>query len=173
LQSNDSIKISEAKAVLKQVNFTKSDLPLLYKAVTKKYKNFENDYETINESIADEINKLMDSSVVDFVKQHYALQNDSTEDTQMLQLHMLAKNKTAASYALLKNLLLNHTPVKGEAYNLIRVMEDSVDLIKGFFPEVTKLYGDTIVGGGIAAIGNELLDSNLVLAAVVCKMSMV
>ncbi len=169
LHSNDSITVSEVKQVLKDVSFTKEDLPLLYKAVLKNYKNFEEDYKTTNEILGDEIIKIQDSSIINFVKQTYAVKNDSTADIQMMQLEMLAENKTSDSYALLKNLLLNQPPVKGNVYNLMYAMQDTLELLKDFFPEATKLYSDTVVGSTIIKLGNQLVDSNMLMPAIVLQ----
>jgi uncharacterized protein YbaP (TraB family) len=162
LQSNDSVISSNAKKVLPKISFTKSDLPLLYNAVLKKYKNFENDYRALNEIIADEISKLEDSSTLGFVRNHYFLKSDTTDDIQMLQLQMLSKYKTDDSYRLLKELLLKELPVKGNVYNLVYPMEDTINLVKSFFPEAVKLYGDSILGGAMMKLALTLIDSNVI-----------
>jgi uncharacterized protein YbaP (TraB family) len=169
LQSNDSAISSKAKKILPKITFTKGDLPLLYNAVLKKYKNFENDYKALNEIIADEISKQEDSSTLNFVRKHYFLKSDTTEDIRMLQLQMLAKYKTETSYSLLKELLLKELPVKGNIYNLIYPMEDTIGLMKEFFPEAAKLYGDSILGGAMMKLALTLIDSNIVDKSIVLQ----
>ncbi len=164
LQSKDSTMAADARMVLKSVEFTKADLPLLYSAFPRKYKNYENNYETINELLADEIALLQDSSVIDYVKEQYRNKNDRSEESQMLMLEMLAKQKTATSYKLLKQLLLNDPPGAGKIYSLINIVSDTLELMKDIFPAASALYSDTITGPGFIKLGNLFLDSNMVVA---------
>jgi hypothetical protein len=82
----------------------------------------------------------------------------------MLMLEILAKQKTASSYKLLKQLLLTSPPAAGKIYSLVNAVTDTVDLIRDIFPAATALYGDTIAGPGIAKLANHFLDSNMVKA---------
>jgi hypothetical protein len=165
LQSKDSSVVAGAKTVFRSVEFTKDDLPLLYKAFSKKYTNYENSYETINEMLADEIALLKDSGTVDYVANHYKIKSDEVEENQMLMLEMLAKQKTTPAYKLLKQFLLNSPPGAGKIYSLINIVSDTAELIKDIFPAATALYADSITGPGIARLANQFLDSNLVTAA--------
>lgn len=165
LNSGDSAVVADARKVLMLVEFTKADLPLLFEALPKKYYQSQDEYNTVNVLLANAIKEIDDSSVVDLADKYYRLKNDAGEDVQMHLLEILAAHKTAASYKLLKELLLNNTPQKGTIYGLVYSATDSLDLAKGFFPAATSLYADTITGSGMARIANDLLDSNLVAPA--------
>lgn len=168
LNSNDSAVVAEARDVLAKVEFAKEDLPLLFGALQKKYRKYADDYRTINELLEEKIISLNDSSVVAFVDKQYRVKNnpaDSAADIQMLLLELLAHHKTASSYQLLKELLLKTPPREGTSYSIVNAVTDTLELVKDFFPAAAVLYADTVVGGGIAKLANELLDSNLVKTA--------
>lgn len=165
LQSKDSSTTVAARKVFEVVDFTSNDLPLLYNALLEKYNNYENDYRTVNDMIAGEIKKIGDSTVIDFVNKHYLVKDNYTEESQVLMLELLSEYKTAASYKLLKQLLLNNPPRKGSIYSVINAAADTLELIKDIFPGASVLYADTIAGPGIVKLANNLSDSNLVAAA--------
>jgi uncharacterized protein YbaP (TraB family) len=165
LKSNDSATVAKARDAFHKAVFTKKDLPLLYNAMVKRYRKDEGQYQSINELVANEIEDLNDSSVVNFVANQYAVINDSSMDVQMLLLKLLAKHKTTVSYNLLQHLLLHITPLTGSVYSLMYNITDSMNLIKGFFPSATALYADTVVGPAIMKLANELLDSGFVKPA--------
>jgi uncharacterized protein YbaP (TraB family) len=169
LGSSDSAIVAEARDLLYQVDFTKNDLPLLYEALIKKYNAFENDSRSINEMLADKIATINDSSVIAFARDYFKEHKDSAATTNMLLLQLLSKHKSSGSYALLKQLLLKKMPVEGSIYSLTYSMSDTLSLVKDFFPAVTALYADTVVGAAIAKIANQLLDSSLVLPAEVLQ----
>jgi hypothetical protein len=162
LQTKDSSTLEELKANFYDADFSKEDLPLLYTALTKKYMDEEGTYRNISNEIADKIINLEDSTVIDFVAHQYSIKSDTTADVQMQLLNLLANYKTKASYQLLQDLLLHKTPVKGSVYEIMYHFSDSAELIHNFFPQASKLYGDTIVGAGIIRVANKLLDSNKV-----------
>jgi hypothetical protein len=161
LQSSDTLISRPAKKAMNDADFSKSDLPLLYAAMTKKYKEDAEDYSTANDMVMDKIINLPDSSVVDFVKENYTIK-DGAEDVQMDMLKLLALQKTKKAYGLLQDLLLHQPPVNGSVYTIVYPITDSLELMKDFFPVATRLYGDTTIGSAIMAIGNQLLDSNMV-----------
>jgi len=161
IASEDSAVATGARDVLNTVEFTRNDLPLLYSALSKKYKSYQTEFRSVNEVISGIITGLNDSSVVDVVRAQYNIINDSTGDVQMLMLGLLASQKTATSYKLLKQLFLEHSPKSGNSYSVINALLDTLNLAKDLFPEVTALFGDTVIGGGIAKLAIELLDSSV------------
>lgn len=165
LQSKDSIIFAAAKTALGKAEFSKQNLPLLYTALLKKYRQGPDDYSTVNDDIANKIMDLNDSTVVDFVSRAYSIKNDSTADVQMKMLGLLGRQKTTASYQLLLELLINKTPATGYVYDMMAHLADSLDLVKDFFPQAVKLYSDTVVGAAMIRLANALLDSNKVTAA--------
>jgi uncharacterized protein YbaP (TraB family) len=165
LQSKDSSTAASARSVFNVIDFTNNDLPLLYNALLQKYNKYDNNYQTVNDLIVGEIKKLSDSTVIDFVEKHYLAKDNYAEEAQVLMLELLAEYKTAASYKLLKRLLLNNAPNKGSMYSVISAAADTLELIKDIFPTATTLYSDSITGPGIAKLANNLSDSNMVAAA--------
>ena len=162
LKSGDSLTVDKSRDVLKVVDFSKKDLPLLFDALSRKYKSYQNEYRSTNELIATQIAELNDNSIVDLVRARYDVKNDSTEDVQMLMLELLAKQKTSVSFGLLKQLLLNHPPKKGNIYPVINALTDTLNLAKDIFPDITALYADTVTGAGMVKLAVELLDSSIV-----------
>jgi len=164
LQGKDSTVVADAKAVLKSVKFTKNDLPLLYKAFPKKYTNYEDSYVSINELLADEIVLLDDSNIVSYVTEQYKISNSEVKENKMLMLVMLARQKTASSYKLLKQFLLSDPPAGGKVHALVNALMDTADLVKDIFPAATALYADTATGPGIVKLANYFTDSSIVTA---------
>lgn len=76
-------------------------------------------------------------------------------------LNILAGLKTAPAFAALKNLLLSQPPVTGNGYTLNRSLVDTIQMAKEFFPEVCRLYADTVIGANLIDIAVQLLDSNI------------
>lgn len=160
LQSPDSTTAVDALGVLDDVVFTKSELPLLLKALGKKYKNY-NEYKTVNENIADIIIELNDERVIDYAINRYGIVNDTAADIKMPLLNILAGLKTAPAFTALKKMLLSQPPVTGNAYTLNRSLADTLQMAKDFFPEVCNLYADTVIGADIIDIAVLMLDSNI------------
>ena len=160
LQSKDSVTRSNAEVALEQIDFSKKDISFLHQAWIRSYPGDKNKYKTINYTIGQKILALKDPGTIDFIDKNYAATNIS--DVQISMLQTLAELKTERSYATLKNLLLQHPPARGRIYSFSAALQDSLLLSAKLFPEVARLYADTIVGSTLIKLTDVLLDSNLV-----------
>ncbi len=161
LESADSTTRSKARQALYNAKFTKADLPLLYAAYFKFYPKDSTSYLTINENISNAISEVKDSSSIVFVKDNYSKIPGTLSELRMSMLKMLAEQKTAASYQLLKQLMLTAPPAKGSPYQIVYVLNDSLALTKTLYPEVAALYADTILGSGLLSLAVDMVDSNM------------
>lgn len=161
LQHKDSVTRAEANDAIEAAKFTVTDLPLLYDAYLKKYPVDSNEYRTTNERLGTAISKLKDSNTIDFIKNNYSKVLPAIPGLKMNMLELLAKQKTSSAYALIKKLLLTDPPTKGTAYGLFYDLADSLQLCKQFFPEISKLYADTVLGTTIIGLTARLIDSSL------------
>jgi uncharacterized protein YbaP (TraB family) len=160
LASNDSATVENAFKSFYTISFVNSDLPYLHKALLKTYiiDGKADGYKTI--SISSKIKSIADSSSITFVQNSY----DKTLNNSIKQsmLEILADQKTEKSYSLLKKLLLNSGINEYTSFGFSFAVTDSLLLAKPFFPDVTTLYRDTILGGAIMQMANKLVDSNIV-----------
>jgi uncharacterized protein YbaP (TraB family) len=161
LESADSTQFLAGKKALTQVSFTKKDLPLLHKAMTGLYRD-SGDYNNVNTLLCNAVADLKDESTLPVVEQLWEQLPASHEKLRYGLLEIVAAHKTAASAALVKKLLLNHPPQKGESYRLFYKFSDSLELIAPIFPELLPLLNDSLAGPQIISLAEELLDSNLV-----------
>ena len=163
LASSDSVTALKAFSALKDIDFVKSDLPYLHNALVKKYKwGNEYNYNSFNHSISNKILQLKDSSTIDFIANNYLNNKESVNDLQIIMAELLGYNTTKKSYAVLKDLLLKSAPKSENPYIFVNALSDSLLLTKELFPEITALYNQPIIGGGIMHVANKLLDSNII-----------
>ena len=162
LLSKDSATFAKASDAIRTASFSKADLPGLHTALTHIYRD-DSDYYNTSNKISNVLKRLADSTTVDFIRSHFdSLQGDKEHIKSDLLL-VLAANKTEYSYALLKELLLKHTPLKTrESFNFSYLVSDSLELAKKMFPEILELSKNTLFSQDIISISRDLLDSNAI-----------
>lgn len=162
LQSADTSIFRKASSGLAVAVFSRQDLPLLHGALLRNYMDDSLNYTGSRVKIREAIEGLADSSTVRFIQSHY---NDFPEDKEDLRsdmLRILARTHTGYSYAVLKDILLNHTPVAREGGGLSYWIMDSLELARSLFPEILRLSGNHSFADHIITISNKLLDSSLI-----------
>jgi uncharacterized protein YbaP (TraB family) len=160
LQTGDSLTFEDASENLELIAFRKGDLPLLHRALLKQYKD-SNEYNAVTGKLVNIISDLADSTTLGFVEKEYASLKGSRESLQYHLLTLLAKMKTATSYALLKQLLLTQLPATGEPWQLQRALFDSTLLTATLYPAILEKGNDSLFGRVAVILANHLLDSNL------------
>ncbi|MBS1610474.1 MAG: TraB/GumN family protein [Bacteroidetes bacterium] len=166
LLSKDSAVFSEAKEAIDEVSFDKEDLPLLHKALLEIYPD-DSVYYGVSNKIENDIDRLADSSTVDFINSEYK-NAGKNEKLKYRMLGILAAQKTKYSYDLLKQLLLSDPPAKqNEYYGLHYRMADSLELCQSLYPEYLKLSSNKYLWNGVVYNTNKLLDSNRISLSVV------
>lgn len=161
LSATDSVTFEMASAYLSKANFVKEDLPLLHKAMLQPYKDFNDAYDDTYDELTRQVAAFNDTSTVSFIQQHYTNLSGKNEELKYPLLSVLARIKTKQSYDVLKNLLLQHKPVKGNATSLSYLLDDSLQLAQTLYPQLLQLASDTLFAGVLVDVTNSLLDSNM------------
>jgi len=160
LHSTDSTLFTEAKSTLNYVTFAKSDLPLLHTAMLERYLD-SSEYINVNGRLFNIVGSFKDESTLAYIKQVWEQLPPEKEALRYGLLGIVADHSTAASFALAKDLLLQHPPRKGEAYHLFNPLGDSLELTTAIFPALLPMLKDSLAAGHIIYLAESLLDSNL------------
>ena len=160
--SDDSAVADNAMKYLSSAPFTKDDLPLLHKALLKKYRtDRDEDNAVIKKALGGIIIALKDTASFTFARDHYNAADDTTRDAF---LNVMASYPTRESYNDLKNILLNNTPRIKPGYNFTSEFTDSMQLAASVLPDLLPLLKDTVMADAIIIISRKLLDSGLINA---------
>jgi uncharacterized protein YbaP (TraB family) len=162
LKTNDSTKLAKAIEVFNIVSFAKTDLPLLHQALLDVYQKPEEYYLTINERIVNVMEDIADSSTVQFIASNYTKLDPAKEELKYNLLEVLANLKTGDSYSLLKRLILEHLPAKGNAQRLKYSLTDSLLLTKTLYPDILSLSKDSVFTELLVEVSESLLDSSMI-----------
>lgn len=162
LLSKDTVEFAKALNIFEQVNFTKEDLPLLHHALLGTYIKRADDYSSVNERIVTVLKQLADESTIQFVADNYKKLGGEKEELKYTFLEVLADKKTKESYALLKNLLMNNLPSKGNSDNLSYAVDDSLELMTSLYPEILTLSTDSTFAELLVSGTGKLIDTSMV-----------
>lgn len=162
LLTTDSTEFETTKQMLDEISFTKSDLPILHRALLHPFIDFSPEEYCIHDRIISIVVELADESTVKFVKDNYNALTGDKEALKYPVLRLLARLKTKEAYSLMKDFLLNNTPVAGSPSAIASIINDSLLLGKTLFPEFLQLSSDKLFAGELVSITKALLDSNLI-----------
>ncbi|MEO5563333.1 MAG: TraB/GumN family protein [Chitinophagaceae bacterium] len=162
LQSSDSATHVAAFTAFRTVTFSPADKELLQDALLKEYMDDAESYHNSRDKIIDTLSSLMDSGTVAFVQTNFPLLTGRKELLKLPMLDLLSRYKTKYSYAVLKELLVQHTPKEKGEYNLSYHLDDSLELTATLFPEILKLSNNNLFAPRVMSLTPELLDSNLI-----------
>jgi uncharacterized protein YbaP (TraB family) len=163
LQSKDSVTFTQAAEVFDKIEFKKTDLSVLHKALLASYPDDTLDYNSLRSKLVTTLDELSDSSTVDFVKKNYHSLSGEKENYKVKLLDVLANQQTGYSYSELKDLLINHTPKQTKYNNGISYQaDDSLLLTKKLFPEILSLSRNSFMWQDVAGYAAELLDSGMI-----------
>jgi uncharacterized protein YbaP (TraB family) len=161
LQTKDSLMFEDASENLGLVTFEIKDLPLLHEALLLNYRD-SGEYYSVNQKLINIVSGFADSTTEAFVSKQYPLLKNEKENLRYDLLALLAKRKTASTYSLLKQFLLQPLPSTGYVNTLQYAFRDSLELTTSLFPEVLQNAADTLFGYSLVTVVNESLDSNLI-----------
>jgi uncharacterized protein YbaP (TraB family) len=163
LSLQDPAQFEKASEAFSSARFGKEDKELLEQALLRSY--FDDtpyNYYNTRQKIVNALSDLADSATVDYVRAQFPLLTGDKEFIKFYLLDVLAKYPTSYSFAVLKDLLLNHTPKASTGEQLSYRLIDSLELTRTLFPEVLKLSNNTLFAERLIVIADDLLDSNLV-----------
>jgi hypothetical protein len=168
LKSGDSITFHHAYDALSEVKFDRDQLILLMEKSVIEYPDTE-DYQTVNHkllSIAEDLFQNAEPSakreVIAFIENNYNKPGKTVEEIRFPLLEMIAKDKTAENFELIRKLLAKKLPSKGADYLLFRQLGDSLSLTKIFYPDLLQYIGDTTMGIPVAALTRQMVDSGMI-----------
>jgi uncharacterized protein YbaP (TraB family) len=163
--SKDSALSKHAKDAISNVYFGPAGLERLLHAIYSLPYN-QKDYFSTKTKLINELGYITDSSVLTQVleglKTIYARAKDTTT-LQTAVFRALARNKTRASYELLKTLLVQDPPVfnsTNEYNSLFQDIGDSLRLARILFPDLLQLSSVDDYKDGIQTLLTSLVDSN-------------
>jgi hypothetical protein len=128
------------------------------------------DYFTIKTKLINELGYITDSTVITQVIEGLGMIYERARDTTTLQnavFKALARNKTRASYELLRTLLVQDPPVfnaSNEYNNLFQDIGDSLGLARILFPDLLQLSSVDDYKDDIQTLLTSLVDSNYLSA---------
>jgi uncharacterized protein YbaP (TraB family) len=163
LSSKDTSVFEAAREALSDAPFTDKHTPLLKDALTKNYiYDDAQNYSLANEEILNKLSDLCKDSCTSFYFATYQNLRPSFEKLKYPLIAQLAKIKTEASFAILKQLLLNNPPSAGNVYPLIYALRDSLQLTSRLFPDILEKSNDSIFGMPLMYIARGVIDSGYV-----------
>ena len=165
--STDSTTHAKAASSISNVYYDKKDIPKLL-AVIRSLKYGEKDYFDSKLRFIAELGYIHDTAVnlqiVKTLKELYDKAGDTTS-FQNKVIQTLAKQRSSASYSLLKKLLVQDPPVFETDYEynaFFSDLTDSLALTKTLLPDLLQLYTIDDYRDNINSLIISLLDSNLV-----------
>lgn len=167
--SKDTAVKKKASAAISNVNFSIADTGRLMEAISKLQYGNKN-YFDVKSRFINELGFLKDSCCVDKVVGLLERLYNQTADTSYFQdevLRALARMKTQASYAKLKELLLQDPPVFDDNFDdnsLFTHLEDSLALTRSLFPELLQLASLEDYKTPIVSLLREMADSGYITA---------
>jgi uncharacterized protein YbaP (TraB family) len=161
LRSTESSVHAKALAALSDAAFSKDDMPLLQTALLESYPTDSTGVDP-RQKIVDILQDMTDSSTIEFIRENFPLQAGKNEVVKFYLLDLLARHKTSRSYSVLKELLLNHTPMEKQDMELSFYINDSLKLTRQLYPEILQLSSNIFFTERIMTLSNELLDSGMI-----------
>ncbi|HMD01080.1 MAG TPA: hypothetical protein VKH37_13045, partial [Ferruginibacter sp.] len=168
LFSKDSATHEQAQNAIPNVYFGEKGAPMLVNAINRLSISDKDYFDTKTKLIA-ELGYIKDSThaiVTEALKKIY----EQTADTSTFQnevLVALSRHKTADSYKLLKDLLLQDPPLFDDSYdysNLFDNLTDSLKLTKTLYPDILQLASIDDYKEKIMSVLVTLVDSNMLQA---------
>ncbi len=171
LTSTDSAVFQKAYDALNEVKFGQSQLILLLKKSLLEYPRYENTYEDVNDkllSIAKDLFQNAEPSVknevIQIIGNVYPKPGKVIEKIRFPLLEIIAKDKTQEGYELIKTLLAQKIPTRGNDFQLFHQLGDSLGLAKILYPQLLQYISDTTMGMPVAALTKKMIDSGIMSA---------
>lgn len=169
LFSKDSLTRAKARDNISNVYYSRNDVSKLYNAITR-LKYGDKDYFESKSRLIAELGYIRDTTATLQVTQTLKKIYNNSADTSTFQNKIfiaLAKHRSAQSYALLKELLLQDPPVFENQFEytlFFRDIEDSLKLAKLLFPEILQLSTINDYRDDVNGLLVMLVDSNMITA---------
>lgn len=169
LFSKDSATHAKAQQSISNINYGEKGVPLIVDAINRLNRSDKDYFDTKTKLIA-ELGYIRDTTrpvVTEQLRRIY----QQTMDTSLFQNEVflaLSRHKTAASYGLLKELMIQDPPIFENNYaygTLFGYIDDSLLLAKQLFPELLQLSSLNDYKDRVMDLLVKLVDSNMLKAA--------
>lgn len=169
LFSTDSATHIRAQKSITNLHYGEKGVPKIVAAIDRLSIKDKDYFDSKTKLIAElgYINDTIKPRVVNDLKLIY----ERTADTSIFQnevIAALARHKTKAAYALLKELILQDPPIFDEAYSysaLFRSLGDSLELTRSLFPELLQLSSLDDYKEKVLSLLVTMIDSSIITAA--------
>jgi hypothetical protein len=161
LRASDSAVKERATLYLKNAEFSKEDLPLLYEALLYDYGEKAFNYNSNASQLATIINSLKDDTVHLFAERNYD-KAAKIEGLQYQLLGLILESRTQEAANVCKRLLLNNPPTSNGSNTLLMSLYDSAQLLQSWYPEILQLANVASFKPALWRITEYMLDSNMI-----------
>lgn len=164
LEKSDREEAGKVKQWWNSLQFTQDDLPVLQKMLLRVYPDFDSVYQdNVNARIFEKVEELDSTyTTLDYIKANYRSIQLADEYIKPFIITYLSGVKTAGSYTLLKDVLINYPFGINEPIYFRHSLYDSFRLTASLFPEIMKYADSEALGGLVLGLAVSLLDSGLV-----------
>ena len=166
LASTDSITSSNALRAMRNSEFTKADLPLLYDGLTKIYRE---DLYGVEGELTDAILKLKDSADATALKGLYEQLSPGNDLMRVYILKLLASWRTEETHKMAAELFLANSPKSVRLPFFMYTFSDSLELAKPYFHRLMPMIKDSILGVSLLGFAASLLEEKLLQPAEVLQ----
>ncbi|GEM_PF-1284854 len=164
LKNATADELNGIKLWMRNIDFDKSDLPVLYEMALTAYSDLDsNYYSSINKLLFDKIETLdTATTMVNIIAGKYENLKDKNEVLKPYLLKYLSNIKTADSYNNLKNLLLSDASLFDNENEIYLSLNDSLSLTASLYPDVLDALTNKNLWSGIIYSLNNLLDKDAI-----------
>jgi uncharacterized protein YbaP (TraB family) len=166
LNSLDSTQFANAKGAFSIVEFLPEDLPLLYKAMMVRYRDFDSGYygRNINAMICAKVQELdTAANYVAFARDQYSKVLPENAEIKPFFIGLLSKTKTKESYRLIKDLLKNDPTTINYPVSIDDSFDDSLRLSAELYPEAISLINENAWSDVFLSLTVKMIDSGLII----------
>ncbi len=163
IKSSDSLTRLNAYNSISDLNIDDKEVEQLNKALFQKYDSvYYGGQYTINKELGEKLGEVGNTSTIAYIRKEYAKVSKTSPELAGVALSTLASMKTKESFSCLVELMQMNQNVKLNEYYFQRSLEDSLELTKLFYKDLSKLIADTFWGTSVAQLTITLLDSNMI-----------
>lgn len=162
LRSTDSLTQMQAYDALDRVLIDSSELQQVLAAACQVYPVDTTGliYETVGKKLLGLAAAIKYSKFNELVEAQYHSLKPEQEEFKYELLTTLAFNRDVQSIALIKKLLTEGLPSKGNPVEFVNALQDSLQLAKGLYPWIISQTGDTLLGTSLFMLHKQMTDSN-------------
>jgi hypothetical protein len=139
LNAKDTLIQQKAREAISQHTFTTRDIPALYQAVGKSYRDDEAEYGSTRLLLLHALTRVYDNTTTGFIKNLYPALPEDHPEWQLAALQVLTAINSQESLQLLPDLVTSKTPKARYEKGLFYRLADSLDNSKVMFPRIMAL----------------------------------